>query len=352
MNNKTTKFILITLGVLIIMSIVIIASKHIYGEPQYNTSNNIINGVNGSEQDFGDKIKVFELNVVFDYSTDNEFDKSLFEQNTDFQNITYTSEPLGELDDIMLYMVNFDTIIRLDNDFLLENLTVNTSNYVKYPQAQEPITDRYQIYNPEYSGDFKFDIVKSIDEFNLLQRGNWGKCGLQRIDSKTFKAYCQIVYQARRGDGSIETQSYNRSINLFANAMVNNVASFGDSKYNISIESNEIMSTNTKIDNTKICEHISNNIIQNYQKGKKRISLKVGYGDYYYQDGTPYGGVAGAKKLLQVGDIVEPMQWKNGVDVPFAIKNDGSPVIFEITSAELDASGAPKLTLELLEKTS
>ena len=65
----------------------------------------------------------------------------------------------------------------------------------------------------------------------------------------------------------------------------------------VALESNELMSFDTKIGKLTIGESISVDIITNYQKGKKRISLKVGYGDYYYQDGTQYGGVAGAKKL-------------------------------------------------------
>lgn len=103
--------------------------------------------------------------------------------------------------------------------------------------------------------------------------------------------------------------------------------------------------------NRPIGDYIANNIIENYKNGKKRISIQVGYGDYYYANGTPYGGENGKKKLLEVGDIVQPMQWKNNQDIPFAIKKDGSPMIFEITSAELDTNGAPKLFLELLEKT-
>lgn len=100
-----------------------------------------------------------------------------------------------------------------------------------------------------------------------------------------------------------------------------------------------------------IGEYIANNIIQNYTNGKKTMSLEAGYGDYYYADGTPYGGVAGKKMLLQVGDIVQPMRWDGSKDVPYSLDIHGNSRVFEITSAELNVGGAPKLYLELLEKT-
>lgn len=100
-----------------------------------------------------------------------------------------------------------------------------------------------------------------------------------------------------------------------------------------------------------ISNYIANNIIQNYTNGKKTMSLEAGYGDYYYADGTPYGGVAGKKMLLQVGDIVQPMRWDGSKDVPYSLDIYGNSRVFEITSAELNVGGAPKLYLELLEKT-
>lgn len=100
-----------------------------------------------------------------------------------------------------------------------------------------------------------------------------------------------------------------------------------------------------------ITTSIANNIIQNYTNGKKTMSLEAGYGDYYYADGTPYGGVAGKKMLLQVGDIVQPMRWDGSKDVPYSLDIYGNSRVYEITSAELNVGGAPKLYLELLEKT-
>ena len=105
------------------------------------------------------------------------------------------------------------------------------------------------------------------------------------------------------------------------------------------------------IESVSLSNYIANNIIQNYTNGKKTMSLEAGYGDYYYADGTPYGGVAGKKMLLQVGDIVQPMRWDGSKDVPYSLDIYGNSRVFEITSAELNVGGAPKLYLELLEKT-
>lgn len=101
----------------------------------------------------------------------------------------------------------------------------------------------------------------------------------------------------------------------------------------------------------KQTELIANNIIENYSKGKKSIKMKVGYADYYYEDGTAYGGINGKKQILQFGEIVKPMKYKNGKDIPMSIKKDGSARIFEITSSEVSTKGAPYVNLQLIEKT-
>lgn len=340
------------------MSIVVIPSKHIYGEPQYNTSNNIINGVD------------------FDLSSLNEVKDSIIftstplycnEERTYIGNNAGVNEEQydvwgGVFDVTYWFQFNFELDLRQVDAVFIKNidnigitLEQNRKNYIYntdsgYKQGSYPDT----------SNTVKLTYVEkelNYHQFTSLSEGV--NVFSASIENNILKIRAQIIRQSSLGSAIPVGEDINMFFvqdfifNITKNTYTSQSTQYGvGNESDVALESNELMSYDTKIGKWTIGESISVDIIQNYQKGKKRISLKVGYGDYYYQDGTPYGGVAGAKKLLQVGDIVEPMRWKNGVDVPFAIKNDGSPVIFEITSAELDASGAPKLTLELLEKTS
>lgn len=358
MKDRVSILTFVIIGVFLIMSIVVIPSKHIYGEPQYNTSNNIING------------------VAFDLSSLNEVKDSIIftstplycnEERTYIGNNAGVNEEQydvwgGVFDVTYWFQFNFELDLRQVDAVFIKNidnigitLEQNRKNYIYntdsgYKQGSYPDT----------SNTVKLTYVEkelNYHQFTSLSEGV--NVFSASIENNILKIRAQIIRQSSLGSAIPVGEDINMFFvqdfifNITKNTYTSQSTQYGvGNESDVALESNELMSFDTKVGKLTIGESISVDIITNYQKGKKRISLKVGYGDYYYQDGTPYGGVAGAKKLLQVGDIVEPMQWKNGVDVPFAIKNDGSPVIFEITSAELDASGAPKLTLELLEKTS
>ena len=422
---------------------IIIPSKHIYGEPTYNTSNNIINGVEYNNNEFNDKIQIYSLNVDFNYDEAGVFQSTYFIENSGFNNISFTEEPFAGISNTTAYYVNFTTIIELNDGFLLEDLTVNVfSNESNSLDKNKATTMLWQVYNPKSTSYFTFDIVQSVDGFNDMPQGIWGKCGLERIGTKTFKMHLKMLYMAKSGS-ELANICFNRKINLFAKNLTSNKKIVGNNAIKV-FETNELISSVTGITKieynaiklygsigswyaysskpvestitikaynpyssstvpageltftinqgesksntisgiylfsyltiksilpeydsvyaydyyaqfyeeniTQIGKIICDDIIENYKNGKKRINIKVGYGDYYYADGTPYGGTSGKKKLLQVGDIVQPMKWKNNKDVPFAVKKDGSPMIFEITSAEIDTNGAPKLFLSLLEK--
>lgn len=358
MKDRVSILTFVIIGVFLIMSIVVIPSKHIYGEPQYNTSNNIINGVD------------------FDLSSLNEVKDSIIftstplycnEERTYIGNNAGVNEEqydvFGDLFDFTYwFQFNFELDLRQVDAVFIKNIdnigiTIeeNRKNYIfntdsGYKQGTYPDT----------TNTIKLKYVEQELPYHKYAYGYGGDDIFSaKIVNNILKIRAQTQYSYRGGNAIPTGEDISESfVQDFRFSITKNTYTSQSTQYrvgdesDVALESNELMSYDTKIGKRTIGESISVDIIENYQKGKKRISLKVGYGDYYYQDGTPYGGVAGAKKLLQVGDIVQPMQWKNGVDVPFAIKNDGSPVIFEITSAELDASGAPKLTLELLEKTS
>lgn len=150
---------------------------------------------------------------------------------------------------------------------------------------------------------------------------------------------------------------------------------YGDNNYNSYSYTNSNPFITNEIKYNKNGKHISytekiaNDILDKYKNGKMTGTLQVGYGDYYYaktdennnfimdnngniENGELYGGNPyKPKQLLKVGDIVLPMKYINGIDVPMYKTLNGKPRIFEITSAELKTKGVAKLYLEMEEVT-
>lgn len=437
----------IIIGVLI-MSAIIIPSKHIYGEPTYNTSNNITSGVEWEEK---------QNNYGFENIFNQEYVVAEKESTTDEEGVTTTN-----------FIYKFDTY--KNNDFYIENQNVKNQDIIR--SVGYIIFNCDKVIDNTKLLDFKANIIYDFDQILPPTLGSFNQSKIivngvyvistdfenfksntnsespnvyywyEFLGEKQIKFYFSVRHRAYfqhlmnitfnisayllNTDSTTKRVGSNTKISLETNELMADSTAYFSIPYNeitynnslgigerlISVSSklpttsdvsvkisyysgleNPIYSTVvipkgqtksnvisasliqtfgkieeilTKYDenygydynywyNTigiRIGQYISDNIILYYKNGKKRISIKVGYGDYYYDDGTPYGGIAGAKKLLQVGDIVQPMKWNNEQDVPFAIKKDGSPMLFEITSAELETSGAPKLFLQLLEKTS
>lgn len=436
----------IIIGVLI-MSAIIIPSKHIYGEPTYNTSNNIISGAEWEENQnsyanesiFSQEYIVTEkeTTVEEDGTSKDEFIYTFDEYTS---NNLYTERQYVKNQDIIrsvgYFIFNTDKIIdknkilNLDINFVLDVEQLLPSAIGKFEQSKTKMSGTY-IQSIDFD-DFKEKTKSELNEvfyyyeyleekqikfyfsfrdtaffvylmnitFNINSNLLNVEKSTKQIGTKTTLSlesnelmanstkyyslpYNELTYENNLGLG-IRTISVSSAFPTTSDVSVriSYYSALEDPKYTTlvipkgSTKSNvisvsliqtfgSIREISPKYDDNyaydydywyntigkKIGQYISEDIISNYKNGKKRINIQVGYGDYYYDDGTPYGGIAGAKKLLQVGDVVQPMQWKNEKDVPFAINKDGSPMIFEITSAELDTSGAPKLFLQLLQKT-
>lgn len=362
---------------------IIIPSKHIYGKPTINTLNNVINGIETTYETFkiNDNNASFSFSINFSYNIENYFrdlDEEALQQNySNLQNKTISWEEEGIF---AFQYISFNTDVILDNDFMLNGLIVKTSNdrdvnsetqhtYVKeiynaqnnnaniiFPNTS--ISDTKENADPFslFPEDLKFYIIDNENDFESLEYKYWGKCALIRKNKTEFKMLCKFLIGIGYEPEKYRMQyvCYSRSIDFYPNNLTTAVETIGSGN-DFSISSNEFLNNINTItangEKIEIQKYIANNIIENYKNGKKRISIQVGYGDYYYKDGTAYGGIENKKQILKEGDIVQPMKWNGNKDIPLILKRDGSSAIFEITSAELNTQGAPKLFLELLEKT-
>lgn len=435
---------------------IIIPSKHIYGQPKYSTTNNIINNIDYEENKLSNEVSTYgeqKKVTLYTYSTDSG--KEAYFGDVRYSGVTtytevYQDETINdfastteiiETDTTFEYKttVNFDLSNLIIPENFLENLQISSDtvcrgkksiydNNYKLIGETEYGTDTYTQIQPVESGMNHLKITNARIDNNILY-----------IDVYVFKSaktpiigsailplnYTLSLYGVNyrenfskktigsKADLSIETneliQLETKIPKLYYNKVTaHNNLSIGKryiyvtsimpvetdlsievqtgiisgNKYTLSIKKgekisgrryiglSEVLSIITNItpnqdsvyyyneevaesesNNISIGEFICNDIINNYTNGKKRMNLEAGYGDYYYADGTPYGGVAGKKMLLQVGDIVQPMRWDGSKDVPYSLDIYGNSRVFEITSAELNVGGAPKLYLELLQKT-
>lgn len=472
--QKKYKILIFTIiiGVLI-MSAIIIPSKHIYGEPTYNTSNNIINSIYADEN-------TCTINDIEVYNQTNITSSNIYKNTYIGEwSVSGSIRLRWELECVYHeFEVEVDTTNSIIYDSLTTTISITTQgntdivgNFSNKAIVLKRGNVDYSITNIPLVNEGVLSIAKFCNN-KILEKNAYEltietpysfKCKVKFLKSiKTYMGQELLMGDLSWGDYSRKEAAYNPNItnidikiNANYNSVESNAYKYGSGNGNLKLETNELLqidtlkyiipvnelkdkyneisyhneydisikryvyvtsayavrsdvqvkvsyyiggqsaktvtltipngfSTSQKIEvdvlavfgnivqiitkkddyyaydynyylyndkASKIGKYISEDIISNYKNGKKRINIQVGYGDYYYEDGSPYGGVAGAKKLLQVGDVVQPMQWKNEKDVPFAINKDGTPMIFEITSAELDTSGAPKLFLQLLQKT-
>lgn len=101
----------------------------------------------------------------------------------------------------------------------------------------------------------------------------------------------------------------------------------------ISIQTNELVSTETKISNIEICDIIKRNILSDYKDGISNATIKVACTDYYNTNG---------EKIIdsQKGQVLVPDLY---------VKIEGDNNIWRITSVELEKSGYPFMNLDIIQ---
>jgi hypothetical protein len=137
--------------------------------------------------------------------------------------------------------------------------------------------------------------------------------------------------------------------------------SFGSGNKPFSLDKNEILQETAKVGETSLAEHISNNILQQYQKGKETATLLCDINDYYEYDesatnnkGEKTISVENSNRMsFRCHDIVIPMvRNEDGNDIPMSRYNNGSPKQFSVISIKKIYDGATwqRLTLQELSQ--
>lgn len=117
---------------------------------------------------------------------------------------------------------------------------------------------------------------------------------------------------------------------------------YGNSPY-YSADTNELLQDKTIISNQKISEYLSNDIINEWSKGKETATLKCSIGEYYDENNNL---VISTKNndlpmMFNIRDLVIPyIPIARGGTEPMSIKLDGTPKVFQVTQVRPYFDGA------------
>lgn len=335
---------------------IIIPSANIYEMQNDKILDNQISGVEGKINAFDNQNKLEHKETInLDYLdiTNN------FSQNTNYKQITFGNRPFYANPNITVYYVKFYYDFSIKEDiFLLNNLTVKTENLYSSNNADYE-RDIWQIYNPNYSGDISFAIVNNETEFDNLEEANWGKVGLQRLNTNLFRLYLKVVYLgvvntafSSFNIGDIVAKSKERTISFYAYKQIEKTVIYGLSNNVDSLNKNELIQETTKNGTTKISEYLANNILYSYKNGKETATIRCSINDYKNEDGTIAKSITDTTKdmTFRMYDNVIPMIPSPNGDVPMSKYKDGTSKIFKVLGTKLINNGACWQELTLQER--
>jgi hypothetical protein len=119
-----------------------------------------------------------------------------------------------------------------------------------------------------------------------------------------------------------------------------------------SLSGNELLQDSGKVNGVAISEHLANNVLTQYTKGKETATLLCDINDYYdYESGEKVIDITGDKMTFALHDEVVPMIYgADHQDKPMSKYQDGTPKVFEVVGSNIIYDGAIWQELTLLEK--
>ena len=168
-----------------------------------------------------------------------------------------------------------------------------------------------------------------------------------KISARLYVPAGWIAREHNTIDSSVTMYEINGSMSLQINTPIyeveSNEVSNGNGIKDFDIETNEFYQTGTIYNGTNIFQNNSQNIIDEWGKGKETATLKCSIGEYYDESGT----LAISTKnndlpmTFNIRDLVIPYipTARDGTE-PMSIKLDGTPKVFQVTQVRPYFDGA------------
>ena len=168
-----------------------------------------------------------------------------------------------------------------------------------------------------------------------------------KISARLYVPAGWIAREHNTIDSSVTMYEINGSMSLQINTPIyeveSNEVSNGNGIKDFDIETNEFYQTGTIYNGTNIFQNNSQNIIDEWGKGKETATLKCSIGEYYDESGNL---VISTKNndlpmMFNIRDLVIPyIPIARGGTEPMSIRQDGKAKIFQITQVRPYFDGA------------
>ena len=338
---------------------ILIAANQIYDiiENQ-KVIDNSINGIDTSEDEFsktyGTVSNVIEI-TLYEWNDDGDF------SSTDYNDfITYIgNEKNNETYNIQIHQDTSATYIM----YITGDFRFNIDKQIKSDKVYLMIERDLQEYSNGTLSSHGGDVEKtnySTQTGQIKEIDYYGQDEIFfNIDDSYW--YSNVLYNYTMGDWV--HGSFRNCIRLYIQSEYydkkNNDVSFGEQN-KLSIESNELLQTDSIIHNKKLSEYNYEQITQDWGEGKETATIKCSIGEYYQYDDTKpdkKGDLAISTQnndlpmLFNINDLVIPyIATANGGAAPLSLTLDGKPKSFKVTQIRPYFDGAFWQELQLQEE--
>lgn len=367
---KTIKLLLsLILAVNIIMATVITATQ-IYEIIQNNKIiDNVVDKINGEEDSINTETNQTSL-MITAFDTDGNFLSEVQNVSENIKLTPYIYGPIGpdEIDEYSWYYwvicdieLNANSFyFQLNNNLPYPNLYMSFN--VPIAIGLEP-NDWSSISFSENvgvqgnittkNGMKKFVYIENEDNMNF--QGSRvqsiyiiiNEYTTTKISARLYVPAGWIAREHNTIDSSVTMYEINGSMSLQINTPIyeveSNEVSNGNGIKDFDIETNEFYQTGTIYNGTNIFQNNSQNIIDEWGKGKETATLKCSIGEYYDESGN----LAISTKnndlpmTFNIRDLVIPyIPTARGGTEPMSIRQDGKAKIFQVTQVRPYFDGA------------
>lgn len=226
----------------------------------------------------------------------------------------------------------------------LNSLNRDAKNFLENQSVREVIEEdkHYTVYfanNEDEALAFLGD--KNTGEFVFYPRLTVQYCSIVNRDDD-FDIYFYQSFYAKRTNamghyiGDLLNLYLDFSFDIYAKEIVSTSNNINENaKY--SLPDNELLATQTKIDDTDIYTQINNSITKEFGKGKHSVDLTCLYMEYKDINGqVVYSGKDG--NTIAIGDEIEPYYYTDSEgDLPIGTYPNGDPLQFIVYSSEIES---------------
>lgn len=168
-----------------------------------------------------------------------------------------------------------------------------------------------------------------------------------KINARLYVPAGWIARQSNSIGSSVTQYEINGSMSLQINTPIyeaeTNEVSNGEGIKDFDIETNEFYQTGTTYNGTNIFQNNSQNIINEWSKGKETATLKCSIGEYYDESGNLVVSTQNndLPMTFNIRDLVIPyIPIARGGTEPMSIRQDGKAKIFQVTQVRPYFDGA------------